>query len=160
MRLRIIGRELPGRRFHDVGYSGCDWNNVHIGVQRKSEVVDLIPGDAPEAVFDLDITVRLGRDGGPDHGGPFVHGRPGARFVYLSWGALGDDGSFEMFRRIKLWLRDLEAELLNEAAQEGRRLQVELSLTDCRGGPRCGGINPDAASWSAVEDGAVQPPAG
>jgi hypothetical protein len=156
VRLRIVGRELPGRSFHDVGYSDCRWDNVHVGVQRKREVIDLVPGDADQAVFDLDITVRPGRDGRPDHGGPVVHGRPNERFVYLSWGAVGDDGSFEMFRRIKLWLRGLDPELLDAATQEGRRLQVELSLTDCRGGPRCGGIKPDAVSWSAVEDDAVQ----
>src|SRR5688572_1145252 len=152
MRLRIVGRDLPGRAFHDVGSSDCRWDNVHVGVQRKREVVDLVPGDAPEVIFDLDIALRRGRDGEPDPGGPFVHGRPGERFVYLSWGAVGADGGFEMFRRLKLWLRGLDPELLDEAAQEGHRLQAELTLTDGRGGPRCGGAKPDAVSWSALLD--------
>jgi hypothetical protein len=147
MRLRIVGTDLPGRTFTDAGYSECSWHNVHVGVQRRREVVDLVPGDAPRAVFDVDIDLRTGRDGEPDPSGPFVHGRPGERFVYLSWGDVAPDGSFEMFRRIKLWLRGLDPALLEQAADEGRRLEAQLSLTDCRGGPRCGGLKPDAVSW-------------
>lgn len=157
MRLRIVGQDLPGREFHDAGYSDCRWDNIHVGVQRKREVVDLVAGDAPQAQFDLEIALRRSRDGAPDPGGPFVHGGPGERFVYLSWGNVGDDGSFEMFRRIKLWLRGLDPTLLDDAARDRRRLQVELTLTDCRGGPRCGGVKPDTVNWSAVQDDAVHP---
>jgi hypothetical protein len=38
-----------------------------------------------------------------------VQGRPGARFVYLTWGDVAEDGSFTMFRRAKLMLADLES---------------------------------------------------
>jgi hypothetical protein len=43
----------------------------------------------------------------PEHrtsAAPFVQGRPGARFVYLSWGGVGADGHRAMFRRAKLML--------------------------------------------------------
>src|SRR4051794_5069701 len=104
MRLRIVGTDLPGRRFHDAGFTEATWDGVHVGIQRGKEVVDLVPADAPEAVFDADIEVRPGRDGRPDQFGPYVHGRPGGRFLYLSWGVVSADGDFEMFRRAKLWL--------------------------------------------------------
>ena len=43
-------------------------------------------------------------EGAIDFGGPFVHGRKGERFLYLSWGAVDPD--FEMFRRAKLVFAD------------------------------------------------------
>ena len=150
VRLRIVGTDLPGRTFCPDDDTGELRRNVHVGVQRRQEVVDAVPGDAPNATFDLEIELRRGRDGRPDPGGPFVHGRPGARFVYLSWGTVGEDGSFAMFRRLKLWLRGLDPELL-EGAAEGRRLEAHLGLTDEREGPRCGGALPEAVDWRVVD---------
>jgi hypothetical protein len=151
MRLRIVGTDLPGLRFHDAGFTERTWNDVHVGVQRKKEVVDLVPGDAPRAEFDLDVEVRPGRDGDPDEFGPYVHGRPGKRFVYLSWGAVGDDGTFDMFRRAKLWLSQVDPELLDQAAQPGRRLEAHLRLSDSCGGPLCGGLAPALVDWRVAE---------
>jgi hypothetical protein len=147
MRLRIVGIDLPGTTFHDRGFTECTWGRVHVGVQRKKEVVDIVPGDAPEAVFEFDVDVRPGRDGRLDQFGPHVHGRPGARFVYLSWGDVGDDGSFEMFRRAKVWLNQVEPELFEQAARPGHHLEAHLRLTDSCGGPMCGGLAPGVVSW-------------
>lgn len=36
---------------------------------------------------------------GIDIKGPYIQGRPGARFIYLSWGTVDHDGTFTMFRR-------------------------------------------------------------
>ena len=43
-------------------------------------------------------------DGGVDLRGPAVHGRKGERFLYLTWGDVGADDSFAMFRRAKLMI--------------------------------------------------------
>jgi Family of unknown function (DUF5990) len=133
MRIRIVGTDLPGPAA------------VHVGIQRKTEVVDLVPADAREAVFEFDVDVRPGRDGTPDFFGPYVHGGPGKRFVYLSWGTIGAGGSFEMFRRAKLWLAHMGDEIAAADAAEGR-----LPLTDARGGPLCGGLPPGVVEWRAV----------
>ena len=142
MRLRIVGTDLPGTTFHDAGFSENTWERVHVGVQRGKEVVDLVRADADEAVWEFEVDVRPGRDGNPDFFGPHVHGRPGKRFLYLSWGSVGDDGSFEMFRRAKLWLAQIE-----EPAGE---VEARLRLTDCRGGPLCGGLDPGVVEWRAT----------
>ena len=107
-RFHIVGTDLPGRR-----------GNVHVGVQRGREVVDLVPGDATQAEFAFDVAVRNGR-----FGGPYVHGRGDERFVYLSWGELGH-GTFRMFRRAKLQLDSLDP-----AACDGRTVEGRLGLTD------------------------------
>jgi hypothetical protein len=75
---------FPGGRC--VGLPGIAkpcYEAIYVGVQRKRDVVDLVPGDAPEACWDLQIEVAPGRDGSLDFRGPWVHGKPGERFLYL-----------------------------------------------------------------------------
>jgi hypothetical protein len=133
MRVRIVGTDLPGPA------------TVQVGIQRGKDVVDRVPADAREAVFEFDLDVRPGRDGNADFFGPYVHGGPGKRFVYLSWGTVGEDGAFEMFRRAKLWLAHMGEEAAAADHVEGR-----LRLTDSRGGPLCGGLEPGVVQWRAV----------
>ena len=95
MRIRIEGSDLPGRRGGAQG-DALRLGNVHVGVQRKAEVVERVPADAEAAAWSFDVTSRE-VDGLLDVGGPWVHGRPGARFLYLSWGAV-TGGEFAMFR--------------------------------------------------------------
>src|SRR3954454_2057165 len=97
--MRIVGTDLPGNSFHDAGFTESTWRHVHVGIQRERDAIDLVPADAEEAVFDFEVELRRGRDGGPDWFGPYVHGRPGKRFLYLSWGDLQPGGEFAMFRR-------------------------------------------------------------
>ncbi len=111
--VRIVGQRLPGLRCG--GRTG-----VHVGVQRGREVVALVPGDVTAAVFELTVGVVTGRDGRPDFRGPFVHGRPGERFLYLSWGEVGTAGRFEMFRRAKLHLSALSEDTLRKRSSSER----------------------------------------
>ncbi len=145
MRIRIEGSDLPGRR--PGGEAGAlRLGNVHVGVQRKAEVVDRVPADAPAATWSFEVAVRE-VDGLLDVGGPFVHGRPGARFLYLSWGAV-DGGVFAMFRRAKLLFGDVPGDVLRAAAGGERVLVGRLGLTDEQGGPRCARVRPPDIAWS------------
>ncbi|MDC0674733.1 DUF5990 family protein [Nannocystis radixulma] len=146
MQIRIVGTDLPGRRFcaPDAG----TYDNVHVGLQRGKEPVQLVAGDAASAEFVADVAlVRVGDV--IDARGPFVHGPRGERFLYLTWGAVGDDGGFAMFRRAKLCFADIDAALLAEAADRGVDLTATISLTDARGGPRCARVRPPAIAWRA-----------
>ncbi|MGI8808905.1 MAG: DUF5990 family protein [Acidimicrobiales bacterium] len=139
MDVRIVGVNLPGRQ--------CGaYENIHVGVQRRAEVVDVIPGDVDQAVWDF--PVDLATDG--DLRGPFVQGRRGDRFVYLSWGTVGPSGTFEMFRRAKLMLGAVDADVIQAASQPRHRLHGTLGLTGGDGGPRCAAVRPPAISWTAV----------
>ena len=144
MRIRIEGSDLPGRR--SGGEAGAlRLGNVHVGVQRKAEVVDRVPADAESATWEFEVTGRE-VDGLLDVGGPWVHGRPGARFLYLSWGVVSGD-SFDMFRRAKLMFGDIPTEVLRSAYDGGGVLVGRLGLTDAQGGPRCARVRPPDITW-------------
>lgn len=141
MDVRIVGVNLPGRNW-------CTYANIHVGVQRRAEVVDLVPGDAAEAVWELPVEPVDG-----DFRGRHVQGRRGERFLYLSWGTVDDDGTFAMFRRAKLMLAAVDPDVLDAAGRPGHRLRATLGLTGGDGGPRCAAVRPPAVSWTAEPAG-------
>ena len=146
--LRIVGTDLPGRDWCDRRPDGLQYDNVHVGVQRRQEVVDPVPSDASIATWDLTIDT-VPKDGAVDFRGPYVHGKPGDRFLYLSWGTVHDDGTFEMFRRAKLMLDAVDDEILRRAQRAGYRLAAKLALTGGDGGPRCAAVRPPGIEWTA-----------
>ncbi|RAO34388.1 hypothetical protein PSN13_03255 [Micromonospora saelicesensis] len=145
MRIRIDGSDLPGRR-PGAEADALRRGNVHVGVQRKTEVVDQVPADAARATWSFEASSRE-IDGALDVGGPWVHGRPGARFLYLSWGAVTQDG-FAMFRRAKLMFTDVPTELLRAVHEGDGTLVGRLGLTDAAGGPICARVHPPAIAWT------------
>ncbi|MFC3990595.1 DUF5990 family protein [Actinoplanes siamensis] len=140
MRIRIEGQDLPQS-------PELRLNRVHVGMQRQREVVGRVPVTAGHAVWELEVTARE-VDGLLDVGGPWVHGSPGARFLYLSWGAVDGDGEFAMFRRAKLMFGDIPGELLRAAFEDRGVLAGRLGLTDEAGGPRCARVRPPVITWS------------
>jgi uncharacterized protein DUF5990 len=140
VQLQIIGRRLPGS-----SWSGR--RGIHVGVQRDGEVVGLVTGDAADAVFDIDLDIIEGSDGEPDFRGPYVHGRRGERFVYLSWGEVGEDGTFAIFRRLKLHLTPLLEQAPKESVLAANRIQAVLELTDTRGRPLAASVRPPWVTW-------------
>ena len=145
MLIRIEGTDLPGRRGGPVA-DELRLGNVHVGVQRQAEVVDRVPADAESAVWEFDVAGRE-IDGLLDVGGPWVHGRPGARFLYLSWGTVEDD-RFTMFRRAKLMFGDIPTPLLRAAYDCEGTLVARLGLTDRDGGPRSARVRPPDIAWT------------
>lgn len=138
--IRIVGTHLPGLRW-------CDQAPVHVGVQRGAEAVQLVRGDADEAVFDLSVEV-VERDGARDFRGPFAQGKRGDRFLYLTWGTLDVDGRFSMFRRAKIRFAEIPAAEFAHALAAGTALVGTLTLTGDRGGPRCAAVRPPTIRWA------------
>lgn len=142
MQLEIRGHHLPGRSW---AIDGTPCHNVHVGVQVRRDPAELVPGDADSASWHVDVDV-VERDGEHDFKGPAVQGKRGERFVYLTWGNVGEDGSFTMFRRAKLMLGGLSRATIDAANRPGRRLVASIDLTDECGGPRCARLSPPALS--------------
>lgn len=69
VRFVILGTEMPGLVCRLTQGFEVERTNVHVGVQRGEEVIDLVPGDAA-ARFEIDVPVKSGR-----FSGPLVHGQ-------------------------------------------------------------------------------------
>jgi hypothetical protein len=139
--LQIRGRRLPGPDW----YAGdCARRNIHCGLQVGRDPQELVRGGTAEASWTVDLRVQAAADGAFDFRGRAVQGRPGERFVYLTWGELDAD-EFSMFRRAKLMLNDL---VVLFAAGVPDTVIAEVDLTDDSGGPRCARLKPPALTLS------------
>uniref|UniRef100_A0AAU2K1S4 DUF5990 family protein n=1 Tax=Streptomyces sp. NBC_00049 TaxID=2903617 RepID=A0AAU2K1S4_9ACTN len=155
MRIRIEAVDLPGATCPPAAPadgSTPSYGNVHVAVQRRDrpgELLDPQPGDAATATWTLECTAAApaAPAAGPDVKGPYVQGRPGGRFVYLSWGEVDGSGAFTMFRRAKLMLDAVPVDVLETAARGGV-LVGRLGLTDARGEPLCARVVPPRISWT------------
>lgn len=141
MLLEIRGHHLPGRSWH---LAGTPCHNVHVGIQLGREPAELVPGDADAATWTMEVTLRVLDENSTDFRGPAVQGKHGARFVYLTWGNVREDGSFAMFRRAKLMLDDLGT-LINAT-----HVVASVDLTDECGSPRCARLRPPALELRAA----------
>ena len=151
MNFRIVGRHLPGLKFGRSAGAFVHREHVHLGIQRRGEVIDLIPGDASRAVFDFQVDVTLGSKGCLDFLGPFVHGERGKRLLYLNWGEVDASGGFSMFRRAKLPLTAIAAkDLIGSPSPSSLVVEATLDLTDEKGGPICGKVAASALDWQVL----------
>jgi hypothetical protein len=141
----IEGYDMPGRSCAPADAPRY-YDNIHVGVQRGREPFELVPGDAPGATWTFPVKTKIVDDGAVDFGGPFVHGRRGERFLYLTWGAIDPD--FQMFRRAKLVFADCPADVMQAALETGV-LVCRVRMTDAKGNPRCARVRPPDAVWAA-----------
>ena len=148
MRVHVVGEALPGRSFPRP--EGGLYENVHVALQDGRDPVGLVPGNANDASWEVDVRVVTTADGHVDFRGSAVHGKRGDRFLYLTWGDVGDDGSFEMFRRAKLMLDRVDPAVMQGAIDDARVLTAKVQLTDAQGGPRCARVDPPAVQWSTA----------
>ncbi len=110
-------------------------------------LLGLTAGDAPAAVWSIDCDAEV-TSAGVDFKGRHIQGRPRERFIYLSWGTIDQGGTFTLFRRAKLWLDAIDADVI-DAALRSRLLVARLGLTDAKGHPRCAAVRPPLVAWSA-----------
>ena len=148
MLIRIEAHDLPGRSCGPSPERPGGHHGIEVGVQRKNQPGELM-GQVSAAVesvtWELEAT-HVG-SGVADFRGPYISGPPGARFIYLSWGVVEEPGSFEMFRRAKIMLDGIPAEVM-AAAQVSGVLVGRLGLTDPKGNPTCAAVRPPQIEWT------------
>lgn len=135
LRIRLVAIDPP-----------FDGDGVRFGVQAGRDVEDPVPASATTE-FDIDLDVVTSEGGDHDFAGRYVHGRPGDRFLYLSWGFADADRTFEMFARAKVRLSDIPIELLERTVAADATLVCDLRATDDRGRPASGTVRPPALRW-------------
>jgi len=145
-RVELYGVDLPGRSCGPRP-GGGHYEDVHVGLKRGTGAIDLCPGDAPEAKWTMDVTVRE-IESGRDFGGPFVSGHRDDRHLGLRWYGRGPGGRVENFRGAKLRFAEVDPVLIDQALRTGRPLVGRVVLTDEQGWPRCARVHPPAIAWS------------
>ncbi|GAA0416023.1 DUF5990 family protein [Streptomyces luteireticuli] len=110
-----------------------------VGLQDTSgELVEGVGTPDGSVRYEVDLTVRERRAPGPqrtDFGGPFVHGTPKERFLYLSFRGTGDE---PWYRRAKIIL-PVADEVAGKAEIHARVVDAGRSRAVLDGG-----------GWSAV----------
>ena len=151
LRLRVHCLQPPDPRRHKARFGlqekkPGDWV-LHEGKRRAN-------GDN---VFQCECQVKPRRvDEPPDFAGLFVHGKPGGRFLYLSWKPDGwsatepEPASPAFVRRIKLHLRDITWAQIEKAFRTGGVLQATIAGTARDGGPACASVPLVGGKWQSL----------
>ena len=131
----------------DVGLMPAVWCTdpaaLSLGLQSGRD--DIVRGTALEdgIRFEVSVGVKQVRAGDPDFTGPLVHGRPGERFLYLSWGHVTAHSEHDMFRRLKLYLspvsrKDWSSPGVTWAQVKRGSITTSVSGSGPDGTPQCG----------------------
>jgi hypothetical protein len=115
-------------------------HDVWFAVQRgKAELVEPALRTDDETSFELTVRVGDGRpDGLPNFLGPFTHGPPAGRFVYVTSGTLAGQRDSCWTRRAKVHLSGITWEMI-EAVLAGAAEVLEARFLGAArdGGPAC-----------------------
>ena len=80
--------------------------------------------------------------------GPYIQGRRGDRFIYLNWGSVDGDGRMDMFRRAKLMLDGVPADILASARGVRDARRPTSGSPTPSGQPLCAAVRPPVIEWS------------
>jgi hypothetical protein len=149
--IRIIATDLPGNSCGPSPQEPDGHHQICVGVQvrgKPTEIDWLTSADQPSVTWNLECLATV-TPGGVDLRGRHIQGGPGKRFVYLSWLHRDPTGQDRMFRRAKLLLDAVPADVLRAAATSGT-LVGRLGLTDAKGNPSCASMRPPLIDWTAT----------
>jgi hypothetical protein len=143
--IRIDGFDLPGSSCGPGPDFPDGHHNIHVAVQGRrgqQDLLNLLPADVTSATWELDCA-PVSKPPAVDLRGPQIHGSPGKRFVYITWGVAEPDNPFRM-----IWLDAVPPETMQAACDHGL-LVGRLGLSDHKGRPLCAPVRPRRIQWSA-----------
>ena len=144
---RIVCEGIPAHRFE-----GCDGrHDIRVALQTKDGHIAGIPAGPDALAWMTEVALKAGPDGAPDFAGPAVHGKRGERFFYLSWSS-EKHGHREMFRRIKVHLRDVTSEQIERATTTDGVLEARVHAVAKDGGPACASVPLLGGGWTVKAD--------
>ena len=131
----------------------CGHARIEAGLQYRQAVVQSQAPLGESLLFsgELRLKAEAGSDGAsPVFLGPFTHGPPSARFLYVVWtGEAG--GAREMFRRMKIHLGAITWDQLAKARRHpGLVLEARVTGRDRHGGPACASVPLLDGGWRVV----------
>lgn len=136
LNLRIILESPPPGV--DYGLQQGGGANYEVTQKQRSKTGDLR--------FEFDARVREGKDGSPVLLGPFVHGPPQERFVYLDIGTYAGQTGTQWSGRLKIPLRGIDWDMVKQATRPSYVLETRVPGTGKDGRPTCATVKP-FAGW-------------
>ena len=136
LRFRIILESPPAGV--DYGLQKGGGNDYEVTQKQRSKTGDL--------QFEFDARLKEGKDGLPVLLGPFVHGPPQERFVYLDIGTYAGQTNTPWGRRLKVPLRDITWDMVKQASLAAHLLETRVPGTAKDGSPTCATVKP-FAGW-------------
>ena len=132
LRFRIVLESPPPGV--DYGLQKGGGNNYEVTQKQRSKTGDL--------QFEFDARLKEGKDGLPVLLGPFVHGPPQERFVYLDIGTYAGQTNTPWGRRLKIPLRGLTWDMVKQALRAAHLLETRVPGTAKDGSPTCATVKP------------------
>ena len=127
---------------------------VDYGLQKGSgsqfETVQKQRSQGKDLLFTVSINQKEGKDGQPDFAGPFVQGPAGERFVYIGIGSFAGQTNAAWDRRLKIPLRGITREMVQQATEPGYVLETHVPGTGKDGTPNCATVKP-FEGWRVVK---------
>jgi len=142
-RFRVVCEGIPSDRFE--GFDGR--HDIRVALQTKDGHVAGAPAGPYALAWTTKVAVKEGPDGAPDFAGPAVQGKRGERFFYLSWSS-ERYGHREMFRRIKVHLRDVTSAQIGQAVTTDGVLEGRVHAIAKDGGPACASVPLLGGGWT------------
>jgi hypothetical protein len=148
LKIKVICEDLPGKEFLDQSDDDpIDSQNIYLGIQRGNEVIEAVPINRKQVVFEASFRVSPLADGKTNFLGPYAKGTQRERFFYLSWAVKDQAGNLTMLGRTKIHVSHLLWSQVEKLVASGKSLEVAVSLTDKLGMPRFGSIGGDELRW-------------
>lgn len=139
-------RELTLRIILEKPTTGVDFG-VQKGRGNDYETIQKQRSQAKDLTFQFTVRVKAGRnDDLPNFLGPIVQGPTGERFVYIDIGTCAGQAGTGWSRRLKIPLRGITWEMIDQSANEKTILETRVPGTGRDGGPTCGTVKP-FAGW-------------
>jgi hypothetical protein len=125
---------------------------VALAVQRgRSDLLPPARTSNEAAVFELSVRVATRGDGAPNLLGPFAHGTPADRFLYVNWGTSARQLGSRWSRRAKLKTAGIGWALIEETlATPGAVLEGRIAGTGRDGGPCCATVPLLDGGWQVA----------
>lgn len=118
----------------DYGLQKGGGSNYEVMQKQRSKTGDL--------QFEFSARVKEGKDGLPVFLGPFVHGPPQERFVYLDIGTYAGQTDTPWSRRLKIPLRGITWDLVKQSSRPAHVLETHVPGTGKDGSPSCATVKP------------------
>jgi len=121
---------------------------IRLGIQKGKVVIDDRVVDVQEIDFTCVLRVEKNEASGkPNFLGPYAHGTPAERFLYLCWGER-IEGQWHGFGRAKIHLKELAWHPVERAISTGEPIEATIRLSDKTGGPLYASLKGEQITWA------------